>query len=37
MGYLDAFERFIAERVRPRTFEQVRDLQALIEEGEKRA
>ena len=37
LGYMDAFERFIAERVRPRTFEQVRDLQALIEEGEKRA
>ena len=37
LGYLDAFEKFIAERVRPRTFEQVRDLQALIEEGEKRA
>ena len=37
MGYLDAFEKFIAERVRPRTFEQVRDLQALIEEGEKGA
>ena len=36
-GYLDAFERFIAERVRPRTFERARELQALIDEVEKRA
>jgi hypothetical protein len=36
-GYLESFERFLLDRLKPRTFDDQSVLKAIIEEGERNA